>query len=87
MSSLRHRNMYAALRWASIAVAHRQQDTFRIIHYSVQGDHVHLLCEADGCIALARGVQGFAGSAAKRINRALGRRGTVFPDRYHVRIL
>jgi REP-associated tyrosine transposase len=42
-----------------------------------------LLVEADDERALARGVQGFEISAARRLNRAVGRRGRVFADRYH----
>ena len=58
--------------------------SFRICHFSLQGDHLHLICEADDKNALARGVQGFEISAAKRLNRALRRKsGTIFPDRYH----
>lgn len=44
-------------------------------------------------MALARGMQAFEISAAKRLNRALREdggargRGTVFPDRYHATIL
>jgi hypothetical protein len=43
-------------------------------------------------MALARGMQGFAISAARNINTALGcggrrRRGKVFPDRYHVEVI
>jgi hypothetical protein len=45
---------------------------------------VHLLVEADDKRALARGMQGFAVSAAKRLNRELHRaRGDVFAYRYH----
>jgi hypothetical protein len=43
-----------------------------------------LLVEADDKRALARGMQGFAICAAKRLNRELRRaRGEVFPFRYH----
>ena len=60
---------------------------FRICHVSIQGDHIHLLVEADDKKALSRGMQGFLISAAKRINKLLGRSGKVFADRYHARIL
>jgi REP element-mobilizing transposase RayT len=93
LGSFRRRDMFKAVRWASLAIAHRQQDSFRIVHLSVQGNHLHLICEAPNKLALARGVQGFAGSAAKHVNRAVSKRrstrrkGAVFPDRYHARIL
>ena len=85
VASLRTRAMYRAIRWATLAVARR--DTFRIIHMSIQRDHLHLIVEADDRIALARGMQAFQSSAAQHINRALGRRGQVFADRYHPHIL
>jgi REP element-mobilizing transposase RayT len=79
---LRRRRTYRALRTAIGRCGERA--FFRIVHISVQRDHVHLLAEADGKVALARGMQGFAISAAKRLNRAIGRRkGQVFAYRYH----
>lgn len=59
----------------------------RIVHFSIQGNHLHLLAEADGPEALRRGVQGLAIRIARGINRAQGRRGNVFADRYHARPL
>ncbi len=60
---------------------------FRLVHFSVQQNHVHLLCEASDATALARGLQGLAIRVAKGVNRHLSRRGKVFDDRYHHRIL
>jgi len=60
---------------------------FRICQFSVQRNHIHLLCEAKNSEALARGIQGFEVSAARRLNRLSGRRGSVFDDRYHAEIL
>jgi hypothetical protein len=61
--------------------------TFRLVHFSVQKNHVHLLCEAADATALARGLQGLAVRFARGLNRAIGRRGKVVADRYHSRIL
>src|SRR5262249_46317755 len=60
---------------------------FRVVHFSVQVNHVHLLAEGDGSVALARGVQGLAIRLAKLVNRRLARRGRVWADRYHARAL
>jgi REP element-mobilizing transposase RayT len=85
---LRKRDIYMALREAMITAFHR--DDFRIVHVSIQDNHIHLLVEATNWLALARGMQGFQISAAKYINAALSKRcnvrrtGTVFPDRYHM---
>jgi REP element-mobilizing transposase RayT len=86
VASLRTRHMIRALRWASLTAA-RHADTFRIIHVSVQRDHVHLVVEAHNRMKLARGMQSFEISAARLLNRVTRRRGVVFPDRYHARIL
>ena len=59
--------------------------SFRIVEYSVQGMHIHLVCEASDRQALARGIQGFKIRVARAINRILGRKGGVFKDRYHAR--
>ncbi len=54
----------------------------RIVHYSIQGDHVHLICEADDQHTLANRMQGMKVSIAKRLNKLWGRKGSVFADRY-----
>src|SRR5690606_24678043 len=61
---------------------------FRVVHYSLQGDHLHLVVEAHGRVELARGMQGLGIRLAKRMNARLGRRrGHVLADRYHARVL
>ena len=56
---------------------------FRVVHISIQHNHLHLLVEADGKLALSRGMQGFAIAAARAINATAGRTGKVFAFRYH----
>ena len=60
---------------------------FRVVEFSVQSNHVHLLVEADGAASLTRGMIGVEVRLARRINRALGRSGAFFADRYHARSL
>jgi len=60
---------------------------FRLIHHSVQANHLHLVAEAEGATSLSRGLQGLSVRIARQLNRALGRRGRVFADRYHSRAL
>lgn len=60
---------------------------FRLVHYSVQGNHIHLLAEAQDRRALARGMKGLGVRIARRLNRVMGRRGRVVGDRYHARAL
>lgn len=59
----------------------------RVVHYSVQRDHIHLVVEADGKAALSRGMGGLCTSIAKRLNALMERKGKVFADRYHERVL
>ena len=86
IGSLRKAKLYKALRHATYVTAAFQG--MRIVHISIQREHIHLLVEAENKQALSRGMQGFKISAAKQINRTLGagrrrRRGSVFADRYH----
>jgi REP element-mobilizing transposase RayT len=60
---------------------------FRLTHYSIQSNHLHLLVEADGPRALARGMKSLAARVARAVNRVFGLRGRVFPDRFHARAL
>ena len=66
-----------------IQLAHK--DAFRVVHFSVQTNHVHLIIEAEDARALSRGMQGLKVRLARRLNALFGRRGTVFTDRYHAR--
>lgn len=84
LPSLRRGDVFGALR-AALAAASRT--AFRVLHFSAQRDHVHLLIEADGEKAFRRGLPGLAIRVAKAINRALGRGDTVWGDRYHARRL
>jgi REP element-mobilizing transposase RayT len=90
VGNLRTRSLYKAIRSATITAALRER--IRIVHVSLQHNHVHLLVEAANAAALARGMQGFQVSAARHINTALGdggrrRRGSVFTDRYHLQVI
>ena len=60
---------------------------FRVIEFSAQGNHLHLIVEADTRAALSRGMQGLTIRIARAINRHVGRRGKVFSDRFHARLL
>jgi putative transposase len=84
LPSLRDGRVFVAIR---TALAASSQRPFRLLHYSVQADHVHLLVEADAPLRLVRGIQGLAIRVAKAINRVLARTGCVWGDRYHARTL
>lgn len=76
-----HRALQRALR-LSLA-----RSDFRIVHIALTPRRVELIVEADDKGALARGMQGFQVSAARWLNRAASRSGTVFVDRYRMAIL
>jgi len=65
----------------------RERFGLRIIEFSVLGNHLHLVVEADSSSALAKGMQGLAVRIAKALNRVMQRRGTVFDDHYHSHLL
>jgi len=71
---------------AALALS-RERFGFRLAHFSVQGDHLHLIVEADDRRALSRGMQGLCVRVARAVNRGLRRRGSLFADRYHARTL
>jgi REP element-mobilizing transposase RayT len=82
---LRRREVMAAVRQALRDAGLREG--FRIVHYSVQGNHVHLIVEAHDKLALSRGMQGLAIRVARAVNRSVGRKGKVFADHYFAREL
>jgi REP element-mobilizing transposase RayT len=86
LPSLRRPDLLEALETCLREVRERY-DNFRVVHYSIQDHHLHLVVEAASRTALSRGMQGLNIRVAKRINKVLGRRGTVFTDRYHETVL
>src|SRR3954468_15265979 len=82
--NLRTRRCFRVLERAMYAGAARFG--FRLVHYSVMGNHVHLLVEAPDRGALARGMKGLGVRIARALNRVMGRRGAVLGDRYHAHV-
>ena len=72
--------------WLEITEAIRQANRarlVRVVEFSVQGDHLHMLCEGGDAQAVGRGLGGLFTSVACRLNRLWGRSGRVFSERYH----
>jgi REP element-mobilizing transposase RayT len=89
VARLRTKVMYEAIQ-AALAGATKwmyEAEPVRFVHASVQGNHLHLLEEAVSNQALSRAMKGFLVSCARRLNRIAGRRGRVFADRFHTRML
>jgi putative transposase len=59
----------------------------RVVHYSIQGNHLHLIVEVDDPSALSHAIQGLAVRLARALNRLAARTGKVFSDRYHAHVL
>ena len=60
---------------------------FRVVHFSIQPDHLHLIVEAGSAKSLSRGLQGLLLHVARLVNRRLQRRGKLFAQRFHARAL
>jgi REP element-mobilizing transposase RayT len=60
---------------------------FRLVHYSVQNDHLHAIVEATSARDLASGMKSLGARLARAVNRVFGRRGRVLADRYHLHVL
>jgi putative transposase len=65
----------------------KERDGFRLVHFSVQGNHLHLIVEARDARRLSGGMQGLSTWIARRLNQLIGRRGRVFADRFHAHAL
>ena len=85
LPSLRSPRTFRAI--ASALRKGKERFGLRVIHFTVQGNHLHLLVEADDAVSLARGMKGLSVRMARAINRAHSLRGQVFPDRFHSRAL
>jgi REP element-mobilizing transposase RayT len=64
-----------------------ERGDFRLVHYSLQGNHAHLIIEAEDRDALGRGMKALGSRLARAVNRVFQRSGPVLADRYHVRLL
>ena len=82
--SLRDKDLLPLLRTTLRASSN---DRFRVVAFSVQADHLHLLVEADEPTGFERGIRGLAIRVARAVNRAWGRRGRFWGDRYHAHLL
>jgi REP element-mobilizing transposase RayT len=85
LPSLRKRRIVRAIEAAFRAA--KERPGFRLVHYSIQRDHVHLIVEAGDRAALGRAMKSLGTRFALAVNRALGRTGRVLAERYHQRIL
>ena len=85
LPSMRRPRTYDAL----LAVFTKGCDRFgmRLTHYCVMSNHIHMIIEADDRKAVSRGMKGLLVRIARALNRLWKRKGSVFSDRYHDRVL
>jgi REP element-mobilizing transposase RayT len=87
LSALRSQFVFPTVRLALLRAARRDPEHFRIVHFSVQRDHVHLVVEAADKRALSSGVRSVSVRIARYVNDLLLRRGAFWADRWHGRAL
>ena len=83
--NLRRMDAYRAVRIGARVVLARSG--FRLVHFSIQSNHIHLIVEAESRVELSNGVRAFSISVAKALNAKLRRQGRVFADRYHAKAI
>ena len=83
--SLRRRGAWAVI----VGVLRRARGRFGVgvTDFSVMGNHLHLLVETEGRMSLSRAMRGLVARLVKALNAHFGRKGKLFADRYHARIL
>lgn len=84
--SLRERPAWAVFVQQARAVRARGNG-FRIVHYSVLWNHIHMIVEAEDHAAFVSGIRALTIRLAKAMNGHFGRRGQFFDHRYDARAL
>ncbi|MCH7868813.1 MAG: transposase [Myxococcales bacterium] len=64
-----------------------ERGDFRLVEYSIQHNHLHMIVEAESQDALSRGMKSIAARFALAVNRVFKRTGQVIAGRYHVQLL
>lgn len=84
---LRSQHVFPTLCLAVHGATRRDPSRFRILHFSAQWDHLHLVVEAADKRALSSGVRSLAIRIARSVNRLVSRSGRFWDDRWHGRAL
>ena len=85
LSGLRNSAIVKAVRKTLAAGCERGD--FRLVEYSIQHNHLHLIVEAESQDALSRGMMAISSRFARAVNRVFDRTGRVIAGRYHVQLL
>jgi putative transposase len=84
---LRSQHVFPTLCLAIRGATLRNPGRFRVLHFSAQWDHVHLIVEASDKNALSSGIRSLAIRVARYVNDLVRRRGRLWADRWHGREL
>jgi putative transposase len=83
--NLRTKRAFSVLRLALSEGGNRLG--LRLCDFSIQGNHLHLIVEANDTRTLSRGMQGLSVRIAKALNKLMSRHGKVLADRFHSHVL
>jgi REP element-mobilizing transposase RayT len=84
---LRSQHVFPTVCLALKGATKRDEKRFRILQFSVQWDHVHLVVEASDKRALSSGIASVSIRIARYVNELVSRRGRFWADRWHGREL
>lgn len=83
--NLRSQRCFAPIRKALAEV--RKRTGFRVVQFSVQHDHVHLIVEAEDRRAMSLAFRALSIRIARGLNAVMGAKGRRLADRYHEHVL
>ncbi|MFA6236406.1 MAG: transposase [Bacteriovorax sp.] len=83
-ADIQNKTILKALRHA---ILRSRLQGLKIIHYSLEHDHIHLYAESENNNILAKAMKALGVSLVKKINKHFNSRGTCYKTRYHLRIL
>ena len=85
--NLRAQRTYRFVVGALSALKAAERASFRVVHFSVQHNHIHLIVEAGDRRAMSNGMRALLIRIARRLNGLMGVHGRRFDDRYHEHVL
>jgi REP element-mobilizing transposase RayT len=83
LACLRSQFVYPTVRLVIASLRSGAPRDFRVVEFSVQRNHLHLLVEASDRASLSSGLRSLVIRLARQVNRLLMRRGPVWADRWH----
>ena len=85
VGNLRHARQFAVVKKVFKTVLERSE--LRLVHYSVQSNHLHLIIESQSKEMLSKAMKILGGRLSKALNELSGAKGSVFTERYHSHLL